>query len=194
MTEQLVRDIAADALTDAIDMLEIIETLESGNAPVALAAVRAAKTDRVAECIYRALWTRLLVIVARAYADTRPNRPNDRHAHVAFELLKHPATRLAVEKHAGADATALAEAIALWTNNRTDYRLHSIREYRDKFVAHRGQWGAKVPLPIINDIFAVTRATAAAIERLAQGTGIVTLSLDSQLMTYRQRADRFWGI
>ena len=190
MTAQLVRDIAADALTDAIDMLSIVDTLESGNASVAVAAVRAAKTEAVAECIYRALWTRLLVIVARAYADTR--RSSDRHAHVAFELLKDPAIRSDVEK--SGEAAALAEAVTLWANSRGDYRLHSIRQYRDKFVAHRGTWDAKIPLPIINDIFAVTQATARALERLAQGTGVVTLSLDSQMMTYRKRADRFWGV
>jgi len=190
MSAQLVRDIAADAFTDAIDMLSIVDTLESGNTPVAVAVVRTAQTDAVVECIYRALWTRLLVIVARAYADKRQS--GDRHAHVAFELLKDPAIRSEVEK--SGDATALAEAITLWVNHRGDHRLHSILQYRDKFVAHRGKWDAKIPLPIINEIFEVTRATARALERLAQGTGVVTLSLDSQMMTYRKRADRFWGV
>jgi hypothetical protein len=34
--------------------------------------------------------------------------------------------------------------------------------------------------------------TATAMARLANGDGVVTLSLDSQLMTYCEAADRFW--
>jgi hypothetical protein len=45
---------------------------------------------------------------------------------------------------------------------------------------------------MINDMFTVSRVTATALEQLAQGTGVVTLSLDSQLMSYRDKADCFW--
>jgi hypothetical protein len=48
-------------------------------------------------------------------------------------------------------------------------------------------------LPIINDIFAISRATATAFEKLAQAAGVVSLNLDSQLMGYREQAERFWG-
>ena len=57
MTRQLVLDLSTEAFADAIDMLSIIETLEAGNTPAAVAAVRAAKTDAVAVCIYRSLWS-----------------------------------------------------------------------------------------------------------------------------------------
>ena len=185
MTAQTVRDIAAEAFADAIDILSIIETLEAGNTPAAVAVVNAARTDAVAQCVYRALWSRLVVIVTRAYADARPG---DRHAQYAFDLLRDPAVRSEVEKM-GNPAT-LAEAIALWAKCRGDHRRQSIDTFRHKQIAH---WGSlKNPAPIINDIFAVSRATAATLERLAQGTGVVTLSLDSQLMGYRDKADRFW--
>jgi hypothetical protein len=108
MTVQMVRTIAAEAFADAIDVLSIIETLEAGNTPATIAAVNAARTDAVAQCVYRALWTRLVVIVTRAYADSRPG---DRHAQHAFDLLKDPAVRCEVEKIG--DATALADSIAL---------------------------------------------------------------------------------
>ena len=145
-----------------------------------------ARTDAVAKCVYRALWSRLVVIVARAYAVPRPG---DRHAQSAFDLLKDPVVRSGVEK-TGNSAT-LDEAIAQWAKCRGDHRLQSILAFRDKQIAH---WGRPCnPPPIINDIFAVSRATATALERLAQGTGVVTLSLDSQLMGYRDKANRFWG-
>jgi hypothetical protein len=185
MTVQMVRDIAAEGFTDAIDILSIIETLEAGNTPAAVAAVNAAHTDAVAKCVYRALWSRLVVIVTRAYAKARPG---DRHVQYAFDLLKDPAVRGEIEKTG--NAAALAKAVVHWAKCRGDNRRQSIHEFRDKQIAH---WGdLKSSPPIINDIFAVSRATAVALERLAQGTGVVTLSLDSQLMGYSEKADRFW--
>jgi hypothetical protein len=181
-----VQRIAADGFTDAIDALSVIETLEAGNTLAAVAVVNTAHTDAVAQCIYRALWSRLVLIVTRAYAAARPG---DQHAQCAFDLLKDPTLRQDVEK--AGDAAALAEAIALWGKCRGDHKLNSIRAFRDKQIGHWGQM--RVQAPIINDLFAFSRATASALERLAQGAGVVTLSLDSQLIGYRhapgKRAD-----
>jgi hypothetical protein len=185
MTAQMLLDIGREAFADAIDVLSIIETIEAGNTPAAVKAVQAARTDQVVHCVYRALWSRLVMIVTRAYADARPG---DRHAQYAFDLLKDPAVRSEVERMG--DPVALADAIARWAKCRGDHRRQSIREFRDKQIAHWGQMDK--PAPIINDIFAVSRATATALERLAQGTGAVTLSLESQLFGYRGGAARFW--
>jgi hypothetical protein len=188
MTAQMVRDIAKDAWVDAIEILKLIETLETGNTPVAVAAINAAGTDDVVQCIYRALWSRLVMIVTRAYADAR--RPGDRHAQYAFDLLKNPAVRSEIEKMG--DCAILGEAIALWAKCRDDHRRQSIDGFRNKQIAH---WGLleKTP-PIINDVLAVSRATASALERLAQGTGVgVALTLESQRVVYQDKAKRFWA-
>jgi AbiU2 len=185
MTAQLVRNIASEAFADAIDVLRIVETLEAGNDPAAVAAVNAAQTDAVARCVYRALWTRLVLIVTRAYADARLG---DRHVQYAFDLVMKPALRVEVEQLG--NASALAEAITLWSKCRGDHRLPAIRSFRDTQIAH---WSdVRMARPIINDIFDVSRATVKAIERLAQGSGVVTLSLDSQLVSYKDEAKRFW--
>ncbi|MBR1298537.1 hypothetical protein [Bradyrhizobium sp. AUGA SZCCT0042] len=187
MSVQLVREIASEAFKDAIEMLSIIETLEAGNAPDVIAAVNSAKTGAVVQYINAALWSRLLLIVTRAYA---ASRIGDRHAQHAFDLLGDPVVRSAVEK-TGRLPSTLTEAVALWMQCRGDHRRQSIHDYRDKQIAH---WGTqKHSSPIINDIFAVTRATATALERLAQGTGVVSLSVESQLVGYRDDAKRFWG-
>jgi hypothetical protein len=69
-------------------------------------------------------------------------------------------------------------------------RRKSIENFRHKQVAH---WGTpEEPAPIVNDIFAISRMTANAMTALANGAGVVKLSLDSQLMNYRSAADRFW--
>jgi hypothetical protein len=88
------------------------------------------------------------------------------------------------------DPAALNDAIAQWARCRDDQRRPSIKTFRDKRIAH---WGTlEVSPPIINDIFAVSRKTATAMARLAAGAGVVTLALDTQLMNYRDAADRFW--
>jgi hypothetical protein len=129
MTEQLVRDIAAGAFRDAIDVLSIIETLEAGNAPSAIAAVNAAGTDAVAECVYRALWSRLILLVTRSNGTARGG---DLHAQRAFDLLKDAALRTEVEK--SDDATALANAIAHWAKCRGDNKLNTMHGFRDKQI------------------------------------------------------------
>jgi hypothetical protein len=185
MTAELVRTIAIEAFTDAIDILSLIETLEAGNSPAVVARINAAGTDAVAHCIYRALWSRLVLLVTRAYANARRG---DRHAQYAFDLLKDGTVRSEIEKVG--NHALLDEAITLWSKCRGDNRRQSIDDFRDKQIAHWGQ--LENPPPIINDIFALSRATASALERLAQGTGVVNLSLDSQLMNYRTNANRFW--
>jgi hypothetical protein len=184
-TVQLVRDITSFAFGDAVDIMQTIETLEASNDPAVVSAINAARVGNVAECISRALWSRLVGVVARAYA---PSMPGDLHAQRAFDLLKDQEVRTELEKIG--DPVALSDAIAQWARCRDDHRRGSIKEFRDKQIAH---WGTlKAPPPIVNDIFAVSRMTATAMTRLANGTGVVALSLDSQLMNYRGAADRFW--
>jgi hypothetical protein len=187
MTAEKVRTIAAAAFQDGIDIRMIIETLEAGNTPAAVAAVNATNTGKVVKCIYRCMWTRLVMIVARAYA--KETRDGDLHVQYAFDLLKEPAVRSAVEQQG--DATALSEAIKLWAKCRHDHRLQTVLTFRDKQLAH---WGEMTkPSPIINDIFAVSRATAVVLEKLANGAGVVFLTLDSQLMLYQEQAKCFWA-
>jgi hypothetical protein len=89
------------------------------------------------------------------------------------------------------DRAILDEAIKLWAKCRGDHRRQSIDRFRHKQIAH---WGIlKNRKPIINDVLAVSRATASALERLAQGTGVVSLTLKSQLVGYQDKAKRFWA-
>jgi hypothetical protein len=185
VTARLLQEIAHDAFTDAIDIMQLIETLKAGNAPAVVSAINAARVGNVAACIYRALWSRLVGVVARAYA---PSRLGDLHAQHAFDLLKDQDVLSAVQKIG--DPVALKNAIAQWARCRDDHRRPSIEIFRDKQIAH---WGKlEIDPPIVNDIFAVSEMTATAMARLAVGAGVVTLSLDSQLMNYREAADRFW--
>jgi hypothetical protein len=184
-TVQLMKDIAAYAFADAIDIMQLIVILEASNDPAVVSAINETGVGRVAECISRALWSRLVGVVARAYA---PSRDGDLHVQRAFDLLKDQDVRAELEKIG--DPVALTDAIERWGRCCDNHRRKSIEDFRDKQIAH---WGTlKTPPPIVNDIFAVSRMTATAMTRLANGAGVVTLGLDSQLMGYRGAADRFW--
>jgi AbiU2 len=186
MSAQMLREIASGAFGDAIDILLIIATLEASNTPAVVDRINAANTAPVALCIDRALWSRLVLIVTRAYADARSG---DRHAQQAFELLKDTAVRSEIEKTG--NSALLDEAIALWAQCRGDHRRERIGHFRDKQIAHLGQLTR--PPPIIDDILVMSRKTATALERLAQGAGVVTLSLDNQLKVHQAAVDRFWS-
>lgn len=71
MTVRLVQEIAGYAFADAIDIMQVIETLEAANEPAVVSAINATRVGNVAECISRALWSRLVGVVARAYAESR---------------------------------------------------------------------------------------------------------------------------
>src|SRR5262249_35843273 len=79
--------------------------------------------------------------------------------------------------------------IDLWDKCRSDHRRERVLEMQDKQIAHRGEM-TKAP-PFIDDILGFSIATARALEKLAQGAGAVSLSLDGQLVGYSQQADRF---
>ena len=185
MTAKTVCDIASQAFADAIDICQLIETLEALNSTEAIERINAAGTAAVAECIYRSLWSRLVLIVTRPYVNSRPG---DLHAQRAFDLLKEESVRSEIENVG--DRGLLDGAITLWAKCRGDHRLQSISDFRDKQIAHWGQ--PKNQPPIVNDIFDVSRTTANALTRLANGTGVVTLSLDSQLKGFREKANQFW--
>jgi hypothetical protein len=186
MTAQRVREIAATAFTDAIEILSIIEVLEAGNQMTVTQRLNAAGAGRAAEHIKRALFTRLHFLIARAYGKTRPD---DRHARRAFELLEDES--VAKEMHGAPDLT---DAQQRWKRCCGDARLEPFLHFRDKYLAHLGQPRPDVGLPTYGDVFALARETACAFEALANASGVVTLSLDSQIPAQKESAERFWAI
>jgi hypothetical protein len=71
-------------------------------------------------------------------------------------------------------------------------RLSKLKKLRDKQIAHLAHYSDPEG-PTYNDLFGFAREVAAIWERLAWGTGIVTLSIESQVISYRESADHFWS-
>lgn len=189
MSAQIVRDIASNAFSDAVDILAIVETLTALGLDheVRFRKIDEAGALRAADIVWRALSSRLVSVVARHYA--RPIRPGDRHAEAAFDLLKNDAT-LAAQMPFPNDIT---EAQRLWGKCRGDHRLKGFLSVRDKQLVHIGEWPPKISRPSVNDALAVARETTSALEKLAHGAGVVGLSLDTQMPPYKQSAERFFA-
>jgi hypothetical protein len=179
-----VKKIAASAFADAIEMLAIIEVLEAGNIK-ATPALNAAGAGRAAGHIQRALFTRLHFLVARAYSKSRDG---DLHARRAFDLLKSHG--VAKEMKNPGD---FAAAKQFWVRCCGDHRLQRFLHFRDKFLAHLGEPEPAQGIPTYGEVFAIARQTATALEKLAHVTGVVSLSLDTQIPSHKESAEKFWA-
>ncbi len=184
MSAETVRKISASAFTDAVEMLALIEVLEAGNVK-ATEAINEAGAGRAAEHVKRALFTRLHFLVARAYSKSRDG---DLHARRAFDLLKAPIVVKDMNNPA-----ELPEVRKLWVKCCGDHRLERFLHFRDKFLAHLGEPEPGVGIPTYGEVFTIARQTATALEMLANVTGVVTLSLDSQLPAHKESAEKFWA-
>jgi hypothetical protein len=174
---------AADAFTDAVEILGIIEVLEAGNKRPTK-AINKAGAGLAAEHVKRSLLTRLHFLVARHYATTKSG---DRHARMAFELLEDQ--NIAKQMNAG----ELKEAQKKWARCCDDHRIKPFLHFRDKYLAHLGSPLPGVNLPTYGEAFGLARETARALEKLAHATGVVTLSLDSQIPAHKESAKKFWA-
>ena len=163
MSAKIVRKIAKTAFEDAIDMLATVEVLSALNDQSLWQQLQYAGAYRAAIIIKLALFTRLIIWVARAYA--RPTRPGDLHAEMAFELLND--REIAGQMTYPAE---LAEAQDIWRRCRGDHPLQSVLHFRNTQLAHLGERRPDIDGAIINDLFAVVRQTTRALEKLAQGS------------------------
>src|ERR1700738_165699 len=183
MTTEILRKIAKEAFTDAVEILGLIEVLEAGNRKPVSEHLNEANAGRAAGHIQRSLFTRLHLLVARAYA---PTKTGDRHARMGFELLKNDNVTREL------DQQALQQAQQLWSKLCGDHRLEPFLHFRDKYLAHLGQPLPDSQLPTYGEVLALARETARALEKLAQASGVVHLSLDSQIPAHKESAERFW--
>jgi hypothetical protein len=106
MTAETVREIARFAFIDAVEIKGIIEVLRAGNDKTIIRGLNEGGAGRAAAHVTRALFTRLHLLVARAYGRTRRK---DRHVRKAFEILKDP--KISAEMQNPAD---LNEATRRW--------------------------------------------------------------------------------
>lgn len=185
---QIVREISATMFTDAVEIMSFLDVLEKGNDKTLKEAINKAGAGRTAAHIERALFTRLHFLVARGYADR--TRPGDLHARRAFDMLKNADVRKAVVSNS--DPKLIDEAQAGWTKCIGDHRLHSFLHFRDHYLAHLSE-DEGIPLPTYKEVIGLSKLTAETFAKFALATGVVGLSLESQMPAQRDSAEKFWA-
>jgi hypothetical protein len=121
-------------LGDAVEIRVLIALLKGQNEGAVNKRLTEARAGRAALAFRNALIARLVLLVARAYAEPRDG---DQHVHAAACLLKDKVTREIFET--GDGAQKLAEFDAHWAKCRGDHRLPPIKLFRDKYTAHVGK-------------------------------------------------------
>jgi hypothetical protein len=183
-----VREIAATAFTDAVEMLSIIEVLNASNNNGVSGKLNAAGAGRAAGHIQRAMFTRLHIIVARHYT---PLHKDDICAGQAFKLLRNENLRneLAANDLDG----RIASAFDAWTACNADERLKAYMHVRHKMLAHLATPDPDIPIPMYDEVLAIARNTASCINHLANGVGIIRMEIETQIPLQRESADAFWA-
>jgi hypothetical protein len=74
-------------------------------------------------------------------------KPGDRHARMAFELLKDDNNAKEM------DHEELKQAQELWGKLCGDHRLHPFIHFSDKYLAHLGKPRSDIQLPTYGEVF-----------------------------------------
>ena len=132
---ELVKQISACGLKEAIDLMACLAVLREGKSLVMPRALEAANAALAATIVQKALLQRVLITVERAFAPV--NRPkSDRHVRVAFEHLSDP--NVFDEAAKAGSRKELEQARDTWRRYDADPRRKKLKHYRDKVVAHTG--------------------------------------------------------
>jgi AbiU2 len=182
--------VARVAFFNAIDFLNCIEALEAGNRSEILRSLEAANAGPAADLVQKALFERLLMGVMTAFD---PVRRGDFHLGVGVKLVAEKAPRIVLCQMRGANLSDIEAAERRWKEclkNRKS--LDALRTYRNKVVAHLSEYPADKDKPIVRQLFDLAAMTAKVAELLAHGTGIAAVSLESQVIPFRESSRAFW--
>jgi hypothetical protein len=187
MTAASVNLIARDGFLAALEILQLIEVMEKQNQGRINANLSDSDAARAGIVVRNSLVARITLLVAGAFS---PARREDKHLRRAFELLRDPAIRAAIEKDGSAQV--LQEAIDLWNTLNTDPSLPIIKHFRDKFTAHSSKPDENISIPNYNEFFSFAKKTAGLMEKLAHGVGGTTETLYETADWRLASAQAFW--
>lgn len=185
---ETLRKVAKQGFSDGIMCLATIQIVERSNRSSVIEPLNQAQASRAARILVDASLVQLHLYLVRAFA--RVSHDDDLHLHAAINYLRtadikehvwHPPLR-----------DDLRTAIELFEIAKQDPRLAELKRLRDKRIAHLGKYDEE-DAPTYNDLFGFAHVVAEIWERLAWGTGIVSLSISSQVEAYIESAEAFWS-
>jgi hypothetical protein len=180
-----VQVIAQQAHQDGMEILQIIELMERQNTGRINGNLTDSGAARAGTVIRNSLITRLVILVAGAFA---PTRSGDKHLRKGFEEMAVPSVRSQLTM----DQQAFTQAEAIWRKLQSDPRLVTVKHFRDKYTAHSADPKPGVRPPQYDEMFGFANEVAIAMEQFAIGVGITDEKLSETADWRIESAQKFW--
>jgi alkanesulfonate monooxygenase SsuD/methylene tetrahydromethanopterin reductase-like flavin-dependent oxidoreductase (luciferase family) len=182
---ETVREIVQLALRDGKEIVVLVAVLRSKNEGGVNWKLSDGGAGYAGTAVQNALFTRLILMVTRAFAESREG---DLHLGRAFELLTGDTLESFQRVGLPAEIAAAAEQ---WQKLRADQRLNSLSHFRDKQTAHLGVLKDSIPAAKYGDLFNVAEAAVDLIDRLAAGLGMAKVKIRDEIDA-KPAAEAFW--
>lgn len=188
MTAQIAEEIAKEAFTTGLEILQLIEVMEKQNTGQINGNLSDSGAARAGHVVRNSLISRITLLTAGAYSSTRAG---DRHLRAGFDLLQAPALRQQIA-FGGRRAAQIASFEATWARLNADPRLATVKHFRDKKTAHSASLKPGVKIPSYNDMFSFAKETAVAMEQYAHAVGVTYELLSESNDDALSSAQAFW--
>lgn len=180
-----VSGIAQEAHQTGMEILQLVELVEKQNTGRINGNLSDSGAAQAAITVRNSLITRLVILVAGAFA---PTRSGDRHLRVGFEEMADPSVRSQLRM----DQQAFAKAEELWTKLQSDSRFATVKHFRDKYTAHSADPKPGMRLPQYGEMFDFSKEVAITMEQFAIGVGLTTEKLSETADWRLESTQKFW--
>lgn len=180
-----VSGIAQEAHQTGMEILQLVELVEKQNTGRINGNLSDSGAARAAITVRNSLITRLVILVAGAFA---PTRSGDRHLRMGFEEMADPSVRSQLRM----DQQAFAKAEELWTKLQSDSRFATVKHFRDKYTAHSADPKPGMRLPQYGEMFDFSKEVAITMEQFAIGVGLTTEKLSETADWRLESTQKFW--
>jgi hypothetical protein len=177
--------IAREAFETGMEILQIIDLMERQNTGRINGNISDSGAARAGITIRNSLTTRLVILVAGAFAITRPG---DKHLRKGFQEMNDPRLRsqLAMNQIAFADAGAMFQRL------QNDPRMATVKHFRYKSAAHSAIPAPGTRPPQYGEMFSFAKDVAATMEKFAIGVGVATETLVDTEDVRIESSQKFW--
>lgn len=183
-----VYEISDQGFGDAIEIRQIVQLLQIQNSQQVRESLEENDAETAALIVRNSLLTRLVLLISRAFSDSRDS---DLHIGRAIALLKDGAVRAEIETRG--PPGSVTHALEIWTRLKGDHRLWSILHFRDKYTAHLGNPKPHISLPEYQQKFDFAREASNLMSVLAIATGAKTEGIDTWDDELHLSASSFWS-
>ena len=181
----LIQTIAKGAFQDGMEILQIVDLMERQNTGRINGNISHSGAARAGITIRNSMTTRLVILVAGAFAKTRQG---DKHLRKGFEEMNNPDLR----NQLSMDQLTFAQAEAMWQRLVTDPRFATIKHFRDKSTAHSADPAQGMRPPQYGEMFDFAKEVAATMEKFAVGVGVTTEALSDTEDWRIDSSRKFW--